>query len=144
MGGIQKICSECMKSVPSKLSNFKNRKQPWISHHIRCLSRKKQHLYNLAKSSQSPDHWRNYYKLKKEMHKSCQAAYNDYVASLVEDDHITKKLWKFIKSQRKDNCSVPPLQHEGIIYTDHLQKAEFSTTISPQFLLSAQTPLFQL
>ena len=65
------VCSECMKSVPSKLSRLKNREQPWISHHIQRLSRKKQRLYNLAKSSQSPDHWQNYYKLKKEMHKSC-------------------------------------------------------------------------
>ena len=99
------VCSEYMKSVPSKLSRLKNREQPWISHHTQHLSRKKQHLYNLVKSSQSPDHWQN--KLKKEMHKSCQTAYNDYVASLVEDDHITKKLWTFINSQRKDNCSIP-------------------------------------
>lgn len=46
------------------------------------------------------------------MYEPCQAAYNNYAASwwyglLVEDDHITaKKLWTFIKSQRKDNCSV--------------------------------------
>ena len=134
------ICSECMKNVPSKLSNFKNRKQPWISHHIQQLSRKKQRLYNLAKSSQSPDHWQNYYKLKKEMHKSCRVAYNDYVASLVEDDHITKRLWTFIKSQRKDNCNIPPLQHEGITYTDHLQKAEiFNNYFSSVFSTSSDT-----
>ena len=66
----------------------------------------------------------NYYKLKKEMHKSCRTAYNDYVASLVEDDRITKKLWTFIKSQRKDNCSIPPLLHEGNIHTNHMEKAE--------------------
>jgi len=112
------------------------------SHHIQLLFCKKQRLYNLAKSSQSLDHWRNYYKLKKEMHKSCRAAYNDFVASLVEDDHITKKLWTFIKSQRKDNCSVPPLQHEGIIYTDHLQKAEiFNNYFSSVFTISSSTPL---
>ena len=135
------ICSECMKSVPSKLSRFQNRKQPWISHHIQHLSCKKQHLYNLAKSSQSPDHWQNYYKLKKEMHKSCQAAYNDYIASLTEDGHITKKLWTFIKSQKKDNCSIPPLWHEGNIHTDHLEKAEILNKYFASVLLSIQALL---
>ena len=131
-----------MKRVPSKSSNFNNRKQPWISHHIQRLLRKKQRLYNIAKSSQSSAHWQNYYKLKKEVHKSCQAAFNDYVALLVEDDHITKKLWSFIKSQRNDICSVPPLQHEGIIHTDHLQKAEiFNNYFSSVFTASSSTPL---
>ena len=131
-----------MKRVPSKSSNFNNTKQPWISHHIQRLLRKKQRLYNIAKSSQSSAHWQNYYKLKKEVHKSCQAAYNDYVASLVDDDHITKKLWSFIKSQRNDICSVPPLQHEGIIHTDHLQKAEIlNNYFSSVFTASSSTPL---
>ena len=66
------ICSECINYVPSKLSNSKNKKQPyaWISHQIKRPSHKKQQLYNNAKSSQSLNLWQAYYKVKKEMHKT--------------------------------------------------------------------------
>ena len=110
--------------MPSKLSNSKNKKQARISHQIKHLSRKKQRLYNTAKSLQSLNLWQAYYKVKKERHKTYHTAYNNYVASLVEEERTTKKSWSFIQSQRKDNCGVPPLKHNSNIYTDHLQKAE--------------------
>jgi len=118
------ICLECLNYIPSKTINLNNKKQPWISRHIRRLSRKKQRLYNLAKLSQSPQHWQAYYKLKKEVSNTCRNAYNNYVSSLVENGHITKKLWSYIKHQRKDNSSIPPLSHNGSMHTDPSQKAE--------------------
>ena len=76
------------------------------------------------------------------MHKSCRTAYNNYVAFLVEDDHITKKLWTFIKSQRKDNCSMPPLQHEGNIHTNHMEKTEIlNNYFASVFSVNPSSPL---
>ena len=78
----------------------------------------------MAKLSQSPNRWQAYYKLKKEVSKTCRNAYNNYVSSLVVDGHITKKLWTYIKSQRKENSGIPPLSHNGSVHTDSSQKAE--------------------
>ena len=51
-------------------------------------------------------------------------AYINYVSSLPNENCITKKLWLFIKSQRKDSCGVPPLKYNGTVYTDHHSKAK--------------------
>ena len=60
------------------------------------------------------------------------------VNSVVEDDYITKKL--YIKIQNKDNCSVPYLHCEGIIYTDHLQKTEsFNKYFSSELKFSSSS-----
>ena len=47
-----------------------------------------------------------------------------HVLSLVENGYITKKLWSYIKSQRKDTSGIPPLSQNGSLYADPNQKAE--------------------
>jgi len=118
------VCSECLNYVPTKVINSNSKRQPWISQHIRRLSRKKQRLYNLAKQSQSSHHWEAYYRIKKEVSSTCRTAYNNYVSSMVKDGHITKKLWSYIKRQRNDNYGIPPLSHNGSMYTNPSEKAE--------------------
>jgi len=54
----------------------------------------------------------------------CRTAYNNYVLTLVENGHITKKLWSYIKSQRKDNGGIPPISQNRSLHTDPHQKAE--------------------
>ena len=44
--------------------------------------------------------------------------------SLAGEDHVSKRLWSFIRSQRKGDCSVPPIKFEGNIYSEHFDKAE--------------------
>ena len=39
-------------------------------------------------------------------------------------DTSQKKLWSYIKSQRKDNSGIPPLSQNGTVHTDQPQKAE--------------------
>ena len=46
------------------------------------------------------------------------------MSSLANENCITKKLWSFIKSQRKDSCGVPPLKYNGTVHTDHHSKAK--------------------
>ena len=78
----------------------------------------------MAKSTESHDKWQAYYKIKKETQKACHLAYINYVSSLANENCITKKLWSFIKSQRKDSCGVPPLKYNGTVYTDYHSKAK--------------------
>ena len=113
-----------MSLVPAKFSNTAA-KQPWITTHIKRLSRKKQRLYNLARASNCPIKWKTYRNFKKEVQHKCREAYHRYITSLIDSTgSITKRLWTYIKKQRKDNCGVASLKHEGNIHNDSLTKAQ--------------------
>jgi len=118
------VCSECMNCVPSRVLSTSRNRYPWITHHIRKLSRQKQRMYNIAKVTQSPYRWQEYRQFKRKTQRECRLAYRNYVSSLAGEHHVSKRLWSFIKSQRKDNCSIPPIKHNGNIYSDHSSKAE--------------------
>ena len=118
------ICSDCLSLVPTKFSNTAA-KQPWITTHIKRLSRKKQRLYNLARASNCPIKWKSYRNFKKEVQHKCREAYHRYITSLIDSTgSITKRLWTYIKKQRNDNCGVASLKHEGNIHNDSLTKAQ--------------------
>jgi len=109
------------------LSNSNN-KYPWVSHNICKLSRQKQRMFNIAKATQSPHRWQEYCKIKRKTQKECRLAYRNYVSSLAEEDRVSKRLWSFIKSQRKDHCRIPRIEHEGNTYSEHVDKAEALNT----------------
>ena len=74
------ICFDCLSLVPAKLSNTAA-KQPWITTHIKRLSR---HLYNLARASNCPIKWKTYRNFKKEVQHKCREAYHRYITSLID------------------------------------------------------------
>ena len=41
-----------------------------------------------------------------------------------DNGHVSKKLWTFIKSQRKDHCGVAPLKYNSKIHDDITMKIE--------------------
>jgi len=42
----------------------------------------------------------------------------NYIGGLIDEKgSVTKRLWSYIKSQRKDHCGVAPLKVEGIQFT---------------------------
>ena len=65
----QDMCQRCLDFIPIRLI-VTSRKQPWISPYIRWLSRRKQRMYNSARSSQSPFYWQKYQLLKKRFKKN--------------------------------------------------------------------------
>ena len=81
------ICNECLDIVPTRLGNFNN-KQPWITTHIKRLSRRKQRAYNHARRTNDPLHWSRYYNLKKECQRDCRSVYNKYVSDMVDPNKI--------------------------------------------------------
>ena len=59
------MCSYCLTYVPTKNSRI-GTKQPWITSHIKRLSRRKQRLYNKVRHSNSSHNWDTYRHLKRE------------------------------------------------------------------------------
>ena len=123
------------KSVKQKL--------PWITRNIKRMSSKKKRKYGLARRTNTEDHWRAYYNLKKEVQRLCRASHNNYVSSLLDSHNkCTKKFWRYIKSMRKDQVSINTLQVNGESYSDSCSKATFSMTIFPLFSLKMTNLLF--
>ena len=71
-----RICNTCLDLVPTKLSSS-SFKQPWITTHIKRLSRRKQRAYNYARKTNEAQQWSNYYNLKRECQRECRTAYNN-------------------------------------------------------------------
>ena len=110
------------------------------------MSRRKQRLYYLARHTNSSHNWDTYRHLKREVQRECRKAYNDYIGSLVDKNGaITKKLWTYIKSQRKDHCGIPPLKFNGHVYNDSLGKAkvlnDYFTSVFTPVSSSAPPPM---
>ena len=52
-------------------------------------------------------------------------AHNSYIQKLVDPEtgNVTKKLWSYVKNQKKDYCGVSPLLHNDTLITDSYGKA---------------------
>ena len=96
-----------------------------INTKIRRYSKKKQRLYNRARSTGLADDMLKYKQFKHFMQAECCRAYNDYIASSFTTSSPIPKDYghTYIKSKRKDHCGVGPLKQGFTTYTDSLEKA---------------------
>ena len=68
----------CLQLVPTKSARLRKSDQSWVTSLIRCLSSKKQYLYDHAKKSGLLDDWKEHHSAKKFMQKECQQAHNRF------------------------------------------------------------------
>lgn len=114
------ICNHGLKMIPSKWGLTK-RNQPWITRQIKQLTRKKQRAYNRARLTNCARDWSTYLDLKKVSQQECRAAFNKYVSNFTDvNNHVTKKLWSFIKNKKRDRTGIGPLECQGSTVTDSL------------------------
>ena len=98
--------------------------------------RKKQRVYNLAKWTQNPQHWKKFKELRKTWKRSLLVVHNDYVLGLLDwsdkknSPSIGKKFWTYIKSIRKHNVGISSLNSGNTEITDNKTEEEI---LSNQF-----------
>ena len=121
----ENMCNHCLTLVPYKLSSVRYNR-PWINSVTRYLTRKKQRLYNRARLTGRAEDWTKYKDFKKIVQKECRKAHNDYVSNLTGPDFqcCNKRLWSYIKNQRKDQFGIPALLVDGQILSEDIDKAE--------------------
>ena len=100
---IEQDLSEILNMVPSKLTTSRFN-QPWVNRQIKCLAKQKQRAYNKACFSHHCHKarlWGRYNQLKKRMQKACNAAYADYINSIICPDLQSnpKRFWSHIASK---------------------------------------------
>ena len=87
--------------------------------------RKTQGVYNLAKRTQNPQHWKKFKELRKTWKRSVLLAHNDCVLGLLDwldkkPPSIGKKFWTYIKS----NVGISSFNSGNTEITDNKAKAE--------------------
>ena len=111
--------------IPTKLVQS-NAKQSWINQNVKKIRRRKQRLYNKARSTNLMSDWKNYKEAKKQMQKVTRQAFNKYMYRLIHNSYVNgkrKRFYKHIKSLRSDHCGIPSLQKDDYIYTEGYAKA---------------------
>ena len=89
------------------------------------MVRKKQHLYNLAKSMNTLESWNNFRKFRRKTKAAINQARNNHISSILSENlkENPKRFWKYVKSQRQDKIGVPPIKVNNTFYNSSKDKA---------------------
>ena len=119
------------KNIPSKLSKAKN-KFPWITNDLRKkMNRYKRKLLKRNKNHAKSNDLRL---LKSQIQKEQRKAYWSYIENMIFNIPIPdessgnfnkppKNLFSYIKGQKTDSTTIPPLRKDGLLKTDAIPKA---------------------
>ena len=96
-------------NVPSKMTNSKVY-QPWITTQTKRLIKNKNKWYAKMKRRKDDQSKRKYQDYKRMAQKLARRSHDSHVQNLVdEDDKGNKKLWSYVKSQRKEQTGIADL-----------------------------------
>ena len=92
---------------------------------IKRLINRQTHLYRKAKSLQTEKAWKDYRILRNEVTNCIRNAYTKYQTNLFNENDKSKykSFWKYIKSIRKDQHGIPPLNNNGNTVNSSQEKA---------------------
>ena len=121
------------KFIPMKIPRAQKHK-PWITRDIIQTVHRRNRAFAEWKNSKSPEIHEKFIKLRSECQKKIRKARQDYLDTILnlesddceagnEKNKANKRFWTFIKSNKKDSCSVAPLRSEGVLVSDSKGKA---------------------
>ena len=114
--------------IPSRLSKLRM-DLPWITHEIVKKIRKRDKLYSKIKKStnKDPKIVTKFKQLKTNLQKQIRHSYWSYLESIIFTDNSNegqkKKFYSFIKHNKTDSSGIAPLNDNGQIHSDPVQKA---------------------
>ena len=133
------------RNIPTKTIKNKN-KLPWITKELkRKMNTYKKKLLSVKKRNLNKSD--NLRKLKSEIQNQQRKAYWSYIENMIFDIPIPeqgtnlqnktpKNLFSYIKTQKTDSKTIPPLRTDGILKSDAISKAnilnkQFQTAFTP-------------
>ena len=123
--------------VQSKMSSV-HRNVPWCTPAIKRMCQKKQRLYNKYRKSHRPRDWESFKAHQRATVAALRKARWEYIGGMLNDGLESgnhKPFWRYVKSQRQDNCGVSLLKWNGELHSDSKDKAQTWTTSFLQFSL---------
>lgn len=119
------ILTAMEKHIPQKRLSGKTN-LPWLSRNTKRKMNERKRLYDRARQTQNPDHWKDYRNVRNIVKRMLEKAHNDYIKDLlnVAVNEKPKKFWSYIKSLGRDFVGISPLQADGKLHADSTGKAE--------------------
>ena len=125
------IAKEC---IPNKVVTIKPSDPPWLTTHIKRFIRKRKRAYRKAKHTNSPAHWIKFKRIRNKtnsMIRESKQSQTDKIANKLKSDSLSSRQWwttlkYFISPVSK--ASLPPLELNGVIYTEEQEKANLLNT----------------
>ena len=101
------ILTTLQNNVPHKVTSSRYN-LPWFTSSHRRLCRKKQKLYNRAKTSNRPEDWANFKVTRRALHKALSKSRDQYTSEFLVDACKTspKGFWSHIKKVRNKEVGV--------------------------------------
>ena len=100
---------------------------PWITPQIIRIIRKRDKMYTKLKHSNTSVTTKQFKDLKYNIQKQIRNAYWLYIESVIftgdSQQCSNKKFYSFVKHNKTEQCGVAPLKHQGLTYTDPVDKA---------------------
>ena len=125
------IVTSMDKHIPSKMLSSSKHTAPWITTLIKRQIRKRDRLYERAKTSNENRDWEKFKNQKKKVQSDIRKSYwchveDNILEEKAEEDfkNTQKKFWKHIKSVKKDRTGTAPLKENGLLYSDPKSKAD--------------------
>jgi hypothetical protein len=121
------------KNIPTKISKQKWN-IPWITNDLRKKMNKfRRKLTKRKKNEHKNESLRQ---LKSEIQKELRQAYWSYIENMIfnipidqeTSGKLPKNLFSYIKAQKTDSCSIPPLRENGLLKSDAATKANILNT----------------
>ena len=123
---ILSLTKEC---IPNKSIRVRTSDPPWITTLLKRQIRKRKRLYRKAKQTNLERHWIKFRQLRNEtntmIRNSKQQFYDNIAEKLKSKSLSSKDWWSTLKTfiSPNLNSAIPPIESEGIIYTDDFEKA---------------------
>ena len=118
------------KHIPTKLPR-PQKHQPWISRDVITFIHKRNRAFKKWKKTNTKEQYDKYLKLRSECQKKIRSSHRQYTEKIFNLDdpqepekvQVSKRFWTYVKSRKKDTCSVSPLKSEGVLISDAKGKA---------------------
>ena len=114
------------KYVPCKMSSTRCN-VPWCTPAIKRMCWKKHRLYSKCKRTRRPRDWKAFKSHQRATLSAIRSARWSYIGGMLSNGIETgnsKHFRRYVKSQRQDNCVVPPLKRHGELHSDSQSKAD--------------------
>ena len=113
------------KAIPSKMISGKDQ-LPWLNSKLRRLIHRKNRLHNKYKRMESNRLLCLWKKARRQLTSALRTAKSNYINKIIGNVNTNPRpFWKYIRSQKKDNQTMPPLKNEsGHLITEDRDKAD--------------------
>ena len=105
---------------------------------IKRLLKRMKRRYDAYKKYKTPKNWRKYTALEDEIKQKVDASHKNYINGMFDVENGSKRLWKYVKSLKRDSMGIASLVSENQVVKAAKEKAEalssqYSSVFTPEF-----------